>query len=43
MAMTMDFWDFESQAMGFFVHLASIFGLGAAIGHYSLKSVQGQR
>lgn len=43
MAMTMDFWDFESQAMGFFVHVASILGLGAALGHYGLKAVGGLR
>jgi hypothetical protein len=37
MAMTMDFWDFESQALAFFIHVASILGLGATVGHYASK------
>ena len=37
MAMTMDFWDFETQALAFFVHLGSILGLGATVGHYASR------
>ena len=43
MTTTMEFWDFETQALAFFVHLASIVGLAAAIGHYSLRSLQPPR
>lgn len=39
MAMTMEFWDFESQALAFFVHTAAILGLGAAIGHYGQRAL----
>lgn len=33
-------WDFESEALGFFVHHAAIVGLGAVIGHYALQMLQ---
>nr|WP_236765674.1 DUF4405 domain-containing protein [Agrobacterium tumefaciens] len=34
MTMTMEFWDFETQALAFFTHLTSILGLGVTSGHY---------
>ena len=34
MAMTMDFWDFETDSLAFFLHLGSALGLGAIVGHY---------
>jgi hypothetical protein len=34
MAMTMDFWDIEAGSLAFFLHLGSILGLGATVGHH---------
>jgi hypothetical protein len=38
METTMDFWDFETAALAFFVHVTAILGLGATIGHYMSKA-----
>ena len=43
MQLSMEFWDFQSATMAFFVHHAAIIGLGAVIGHYALQVAQAQR
>lgn len=39
MQMSLDGWDFEAQAAGFFLRWASIVGLGVALTHYTLVGV----
>lgn len=40
MQFSMEFWDFQSATLAFFLHHAAIIGLGAVIGHYGLQFVQ---
>lgn len=40
MEFSMEFWDFQSATLEFFLHHAAIIGLGAAIGHYVLQLMQ---
>jgi hypothetical protein len=35
MRVTMEFWDFETEAMTFFARHVAIIGLGACLGHYA--------
>lgn len=40
---SIDFWDFNETAMGFFVHVVAIAGLYMSIAHYTMKWLQGRR
>ena len=43
MQFSMEFWDFQSATVAFFLHHAAIIGLGAVIGHYALQFLQLRR
>jgi hypothetical protein len=43
MQFSMEFWDFDSATMAFFLHHAAIVGLGTVIGHYGLQVLQIRR
>lgn len=40
---TMDFWDFETSTLGFFLHVMSIVGLYASLAHYAVKRIQNRK
>lgn len=40
MQFSMEFWDFQSAAVAFFLHHAAIIGLGVVIGHYAMQQLR---